>query len=246
MVTKTITSVQHPLIKHLCKIRKEKKYRQEQKKILMVGEKPILEITKKIQPEFLLLPEDSKSIIPGESKIFCSSDVLKKVAGVDNPHICALFPMPENIDLSKKNFILVLDQITDPGNVGTLIRSAFLLNWDGIIITPNTADPFNDKALRASKGASFFLPISFCTQDQVKKMIKSYCKNVFVADIKGTEFTKVTYKPPLMLILSHESKGPDNWSTPFEKITIPMKEGIDSLNVAISGGILMHTIRKDI
>jgi RNA methyltransferase, TrmH family len=141
--------------------------------------------------------------------------------------------------------LVVLDKIKDPGNLGTIIRTAHGLLWDGVVITPDSVDPFNDKALRAAKGSTFFIPIFYKAREHIEKLIKENKFKPYLADLKGKELSTCSFTPPLMLILSSESQGVGTWAKPTQnRVTIPLAKDIDSLNVAISGGILMYEIIK--
>lgn len=241
MVAKNISSVQNPLIKHFCKIRINRKYRLENSLVLLVGRKEIQEVEKKIKPlYFIVLDEEKESNIP--NTIYCTKEVLAKVSGLKNPEPCAIFPMPKKEDFSNKKALLVLDHIQDPGNMGTLLRSALALNFEGAILI-NTVDPFNDKALRASKGAALFLPFIFLKEEET--IVLSKDKNVYIADIKGKPCDKQEYAKPFVLVLGHETKGPGAWTKSFTKITIPMNTKSESLNVSAAGAILMYEINKN-
>jgi RNA methyltransferase, TrmH family len=247
MLAKEIKSLQHPLIKNVVKIRENKQYRQEKRLVFVYGKKMVFEIAKKKAILTLFFSDKNLSLDPLKPKelFFVTKDIMKKISNVEEPEdIAAIFQMPDFQNLDDKKYILVLDKISDPGNLGTIIRSSLSLNWDGIIITPNTVDPFNDKALRAAKGATFFIPINLMTEDEIKKMIIKNKIHAYIADLNGENFEKVKFSYPLMLILSSESKGPSFWTKELKKITIPMKD-FDSLNVAIAGSILLYYMRKN-
>lgn len=120
------------------------------------------------------------------------------------------------------------------------MRTALGLGWEGVILTPGTVDLFNDKALRAAKGATFLLPYTRMTTEEIARLKLHF----FTADLEGTPLEKGDFKPPLALILSNEGRGPGTWSEKLaKKITIPMSRQIESLNVATSGAILLYAMR---
>ncbi len=150
--------------------------------------------------------------------------------------------MPKEPSWEGKKYFLILDSLSDPGNLGTLFRTALALGWDGIWLTPGTVDPFNDKALRAARGATFCLPFAWKTREEIIEATKKGALTLYTADIEGKPLHTISPRPPLALILSSESHGPQNW--PSEKITIPMQPHVESLNVASSGAILLYTLRQ--
>lgn len=233
MLTKKIDSLQHPLVKRWVKLRTERSYREETQSVLVVGKKIVNEIS-------------TKAIIsttPGPKVDYLvTEEILKKITGLHQPDGLAaeaVLPRPQLL-LGLKS-ILILDQIADPGNLGTLLRTALALNWEGIIVTPNTVDLFNDKALRAAKGATFRLPYACMTHEEISDFLRKNGITAFTADIEGEVLGRVPFKSPIALVLSNESKGPSH--SIGQKITIPMSDKTESLNVASAGAILLYEMR---
>jgi RNA methyltransferase, TrmH family len=152
--------------------------------------------------------------------------------------------MPPLGNLNNKNFILALDGISDPGNLGTILRTALALGWDGVFITSNSTDPFNEKALRAAKGATFRLPILCGSWEELEQLIKKNNLHVFIADMQGSALNKEVIQTPLVLILGNEAHGASAFlKKHYHSISIPISDKMESLNVAIAGGILMHAFK---
>ena len=140
--------------------------------------------------------------------------------------------------------IVVLDALADPGNVGTILRTAVALGWDGAFLTPNTADPFNDKALRAARGAPLFLPLRQGSLEELTELVRSNKMTVYVADVEGKELQEASFKKPLALVLGHETLGPSAQAKELgQAITIPMESSMESLNVASAAAIIMYQMR---
>lgn len=236
MVAKRITSLQHPLVKHWLELRLEKTYREEAKRVLVVGEK----MARELLVETLISLEASD--IPAKEKYIVTPEILNKITGLKSSDgFAAEVGLPAPQDLSKKQFLLVLDKLADPGNLGTLTRTALALGWEGVIVTPGTVDLFNDKALRSSKGAIFHLPYARLTIEELSK----WKRHFYTADLEGTSLEKASFSTPLALILSSEGAGPGDWSEKIaHKITIPMNKDVESLNVAASGAILLYAMRQ--
>lgn len=243
---KKITSLSHPLVKHLVKLRKERSYREEKNALILAGNKIAREVSeKKVRIKNFIIVENSPFQM-GESPIIVTKEIMKKITGLVSPEDLALeIEIPEKKAIKDEKYLLVLDKISDPGNLGTLIRTAHGLNFDGVVLTENTVDPYNDKALRAAKGSSFSLPLFFLSTKELEDLALKKKYNLFLADLNGKKPEDLSFLPPLMLILSSESKGPMSWTKKImNKVTIPMKKDLDSLNVAISGAILMYLMRK--
>jgi RNA methyltransferase, TrmH family len=235
MVTKKITSLQHSLVKHWIALREKRSYREETQRVLISGEKMVRELQTKV---IISLEPNS---LAADERYLVTESVLKKITGLEHPDGFAAevsLPAPQNLD--SKKFLVILDQIADPGNLGTLLRTALALGWEGVILTPGTVDLFNDKALRAAKGATFSLPYARLTTEEISKLNRHF----FTADLEGKALPAATFKPPVALILSNEGRGPGSWSSSIaQKITIPMRAQVESLNVAVSGAILLYAMR---
>lgn len=238
MISRKITSLQHPTIKLLVKLRTDRSARYEHRQVLVVGQKMVAESQKVRQ---LIVTEEAEiPKLPAEEILIVSHEAMKKITGVESPEpLAAVVDMPPFADLSRKKFLLVLDGIADPGNLGTLLRTALALGWEGAYLLPGTADPYNDKALRAAKGATFRLPLSTGSVDQLPAL-KGY-----IADSQGEPVHKLSFSSPLMLILGSESHGPKSFAnTKHTRVSVPMSKEMESLNVSAAGAILMFAMRS--
>lgn len=237
MVPKKITSLQHPLVKHWLQLRTDKTYREETQRLLISGEKMAKEL-----PIDILIALEPSSTIQSKETYLVTEPILKKITGLNQPDgFAAELSLPPPQNLTSKKYLLILDQIADPGNLGTLFRTALALNWEGVILTPGTVDLFNDKALRAAKGAQFHLPYQWLSPEEITSLKLHF----YTADLEGTPLQKASFHPPLGLILSSEGQGAGAWSkTISEKIHIPMNQKSESLNVASSGAILLYAMRQ--
>ena len=240
MLARKITSLQHPLVKKWVSLRSDKSYREENQRLLIVGKNQIEELSREIEIHSLITLAPSE--LAANDHFIVDEPILKKITGLHAPDgFAAEVSIPKPIDLSHKKHLLLLDKISDPGNLGTLLRTAYALKWDGVIVTPDTVDLFNDKALRAGKGAIFRLPYAKLDQIEILSLAQEKKFHLYTADTKGDAVENCEFKAPLLLILSSESKGPGDW--PSKKITIPMQKKAESLNVAASGAILLYLMR---
>lgn len=248
MLAKEIKSLQHPLIKHAVKLRENHQYRNEQNLVVVAGKKLVFELGKKEEILQLFISEDFSNFdqLKPKEVYFVTPEIMKKITNLQNPEpIAAVLPLPKTQKFIKKEHILLLDHISDPGNLGTIIRSAYALKWDGIILTKETVDPFNDKAIRSAMGATFNIPLKIMEDAEIKEFIEKNKMLVYVADIDGENFENQKYKTPMILALGSESSGPSTFMKNLGvKITIPMHEMADSLNVATSSAILLYFLRK--
>lgn len=232
MQAKVISSLHHPLIARWVQLRTKREAREEAGRVLISGQRMVHELAL----EVLITTEPSH--LEAKEKYLVTDAILKKITGLNEPDgFAAEVALPQPQDVKHGSHLLVLDQIADPGNCGTLLRSALALGWDGVIVTPGTVDLFNDKALRAGKGAQFHLPFARMEWPEIAKLPHMF----YTADLEGKPLGSVRPSTPLALILSSESHGPTQIRG--EKITIPMNGKTESLNVASSGAILLYTMR---
>lgn len=215
----------------------DKKYRYEKQRVIVSDNKVIEEISKKYPP-ITLLSENPK----GENQIKITGDILKKITKLPSfTGDLAEFAMPPFLTFEGADRLLILDGISDPGNMGTLLRSAVALNFTSIYFLPSCSDPFNDKALRSAKGAPFFAKLYMGTHDIILDWASKKKAPLYTATMQGTPLNTVKFNSPFALILGNESRG----ISPIFKekgvaISIPMSPSVESLNVAIAGSIIMY------
>jgi RNA methyltransferase, TrmH family len=244
MRAKEITSLQHPLVKHLCKLRQSRELRNSTKTFLITGKKVISELTKKF-PALTLITTDPSTSFKADEVVLVNDPILKKITGLEQPDgFAAVFPFPKPQEKKGKK-LLLLNGLKDPGNMGTLFRTALGLGWEGILITPQSVDPFNDKALRAAKGSTLMLPFWEVTEEEIAVWAKEEGYTFYTADMDGSSLEQVPFKEPLILVLGNESHGASStFLKKATKVSIPMSSEIESYNVAIAGSILMYHISK--
>lgn len=237
---KTISSLQNPLVKHFVKLVDSRSYRQECGTLVIEGIKICKELLQKVEL-VALLTTDPLNIPEGVSIEKCTHvplHLIEKISKTPSPEgIVAEIKIPKAQPLSSP--LLILDGVSDPGNLGTLIRSAYAFNWGGVFLLPGSADPYHHKTLRASKGASLLLPIRQGTIDQLPSM------TLIGADLKGMPLEKTHPKHPFALVLGSEANGLSHSMKErlTENVTIPINPDAESLNVAAAGAILMHQWR---
>ncbi len=244
---KTISSIHNPIVQHLVGLAKNSDYRRECKSLLLEGKNAIqdlgrvIKITRLIVTDQTLIPEN----LPYNEVLIVSDAIMKKISSVKTSEgMIAEFPFPEMVPLTQKKRIIALDRVRDPGNLGTILRSALALGWDGLFLLPGCTDPFGDKALRAAKGATFQLPIQQGSWEELERLIHANQMIPLVADFGGEHNLSHFCPDSLALILGNEGEGIQIPKTlQAAVVSIPTSSSMPSLNVAIAGGILMHLLR---
>jgi len=145
--------------------------------------------------------------------------------------------------------VVVADAIQDPGNLGTLIRTAFAAEFGGMLLLKGSVDHYNPKVVRSAAGALFALPVlSDLRVEQVLSLLKAQNYKIVVCEADGEKvYYEADLSEPVALVLGNEGQGvnPELRQAASECISIPMNPRAESLNVAISGGvILFETLRQ--
>ena len=235
-----ITSTQNNLIKDIAKL-KQKKYRQDNNRFLIEGFHLVEEA---YNSGLLKMVFSIETCYYEEVDSYLVSDnVLQKLSSLPSPQgIIGVCEFPKNDKLS--NRIIILDNVQDPGNIGTLMRSALSFGFT-TIIAEKSVDFFNDKAIRSSQGAIFKLNlISTEIEDFIRKNLDY---KYYVTDLKTDvylENLKFNSKK-IGIILGNEGTGV---SEPIlnlvdQKIKIKI-QNMESLNVGVAGSIIMYEINK--
>lgn len=140
--------------------------------------------------------------------------------------------------------VLLLDGIQDPGNVGTLIRGARAFGLDGVVALEGTADPWGAKAVRASAGALAHIPVFRMSVQEALAWIEARGVPILVAETGGRDLRTVRTTGGWALVVGNEGAGSRHElrKAAREILSIPMAPGVDSLNVAVAGSILLFTL----
>lgn len=216
---------------------RQRKYRWQEERFVAEGPKLVEDlILSGLQPDMLW----STHAFPKAEEI--SEELLAKLSHLSTPNqVLAIFPFPKFL-AQPDDPILILDGINDPGNLGTLLRTADWFGFKRVICTLGTADIYNAKTVQSTMGSLARLEILYLSVDEIVSQYPNH--RYLVAEMDGLDFKAVAKTDkPIALVMGSESHGPDAaWKNQCEYITIPRptQSGIDSLNVGIAAGILMH------
>lgn len=196
------------------------------------------------------VPHESGAAVEGAGEVVTLADgVIERVGSTKRPQApltIAEMPPHDAAGLGTATFVVVLDRVADPGNLGTVIRSAEAAGADAVAVTPGSVDPFNPKVVRSSAGAIFHIPVVEATLDDVAS---------FGLDLIGTsshDAERRTVSPHtdadltgrIAIVLGNEAAGlPDEWDDDVgpipQWITIPHRGRSESLNVAMAATVLV-------
>ena len=237
---KVITSKDNQKIKYACSL-KENKYRElnheflgESKKSLEMALKAHL-VKEIFTYELLPIEEDIPQYLVNE-------EVMKKLSTSINPEgvvFVAKYPEFKKDNLNK---ILYLEEVNDPGNLGTMIRTALAFNFDAVVTSKNSVSIYNEKVLAASKGANYLIPVFSSELSDIKN------DHVVIASALSDNAINLDELPiyeKFILIMGNEAHGISKKTLEKSDVIVKIKiSNIDSLNVAVAAGILMQKLAK--
>jgi TrmH family RNA methyltransferase len=225
---------------------KQKKYRKQNKKVVVNGQRIIEQIINNgIWPEEIYLTNPEIAHVFYEKKLQNVFEVtetqMKKISSNDSPQSVAAIFNTQFIKLKKKRRLLFLDRINDPGNLGTIIRTACSTNLDGIILSPDCVDPFNPKVISSSMGAVFSYPITVMSEDQILELPN---KKIVTCLENAENIYEFTPPESYILVIGSEAHGASQKliENADSRIVIPMSNQMESLNAAVAAGISMSYI----
>ena len=237
-----ITSLNNDHIKEIIKL-KEKKYRDLSNTFLVEGRHLVLEAHRENKIRELILEQDE--LFPlNVNTLYVSSNVMKKLSDLSTPsNVMAVVEKLEEKEIREK--ILVLDNIQDPGNLGTIIRSAVAFNFDTIVLSPNTVDLYNPKVVRSTQGMMFH--INIIVRDLkpfINELKEDGYKIVGTKVTNGVDVRKSKTYSHFALIIGNEGKGMSEELSELcnEYLYIKMNDQCESLNAAVAASILMYEI----
>lgn len=229
----------------------QKKYRQKYKQFLIEGLHLVEEARKSAYHiDTLLFREDM--VIPNwardyQYEVLAEQQFTEIVHTASPQGIAAIVEMTQ-IDVTENGRILVIDAVQDPGNLGTLIRTSVAFGFKQIILGQGTVDVYNDKVIRSTQGALFKVSISSENLVNTVAKLKNTGYQVLASGLsdKAKAIESVETADKIALMVGNEGAGisPTLLDMADEKIIIPITSNVESLNVAVAGGIMMYYFGK--
>lgn len=170
-----------------------------------------------------------------------SEEVMAACSDTETPQgLLAVIPIPDLPFPSQPTLLLILDRLRDPGNLGTILRTALAAGVDGVLLAPGTVDATNPKAVRAGMGAHFRLPMAAMDWDEIARTVAG-CR-VYLADARGAvPYTEADWTGRAALIVGGEAAGAGGRAGALADATvaIPMAAGVESLNAAVAAAVIL-------
>ena len=241
-----LTSKNNPLVKETASL-KEKKGRRELGLFLVEGVKMARECQNSgFEIERIFLSENFENKDFDESKVVrVSNDVLKTLSDEKTPQgvICRV-KIPQKTLEKPSGKCLILDGVSDPGNIGAIIRTANAAGYNEIYLTPDCTDPYSPKSVRASMSGIFFTNLYFGTREEIIDILNGV--PIYVADMSGENIFNVQPPKKFALAIGNEGNGisEEIFKSASKTIRIPMRETQESLNASVAAGISMYLLSK--
>lgn len=240
-----ITSLQNKLIKYYASL-KLKKNRDNEKLFLIENEDVLKEALDANLVKTILYIKDKPFDNENVEYIEVTEEIIKKLSSQTTPgkFIAVCYFLKENKSVGKK--VIVLDGVQDPGNVGTILRSALAFGFDEMLLSNDSIDIYNDKFIRASKGSIFHMNIKRL-DIQNELLNRKACGYQIIStslDDKSVNYDHASYQDKLCLIVGNEGQGisKEIFALSTLKVYIPMSEMMESLNVGVAASIVMSKI----
>ena len=183
-----------------------------------------------------------------------SAAVLEKLAAKDNPQsVLGVFEqrwaaLPEaGSAASPAPLWVALEEIRDPGNLGTILRTVDAAGASGVVLVGNTCDPYSREAVRASMGSIFAVPIARAERSELIALARTWHGDVVGTHLKGRiDYREAAYRAPVLLVMGNEGAGlsDDLTAACSQLVRIPMAGRLDSLNLAVATALMLFEIRR--
>lgn len=239
-----ITSTDNKKIKEIVKL-KQKKYRNLENKFIIETENLIEEAYLENRLEEVYILENENISLKLDCPIYeVTSKVMDKIKSVNTSKILGIATKKENLEYIGKRY-LMLDKVSDPGNLGTIIRSASAFDIDTIILSEDCCDVYNEKTIRATEGAIFKVNIITEDLEEAINNLKKLNINMYRTDVNaGKDITEIS-KDNFCVIMGNESNGvSEKIKNQVEKSVHIKTNNVESLNVAVATSIILYELNK--
>lgn len=250
-----ITSLQNPTIKNVVKLSKSKE-RAEQQLFIIEGARELslaleggYSVTQVFVCRELFYRTRYPRVLdafPTSSIVEISLEVFHKIAYRENSDGIVALARPkehglEELKLSENPFLIFLESVEKPGNLGAVLRTADAAGVDAVVVCDPRTDLYNPNVVRSSVGGLFTVQMAICSSEEALQWLQEKNINSYAAELEAAEFYQnIDFTGPSAIVMGTEAEGlTDFWLTNAKKrIKIPMRGKIDSLNVSVSTAVL--------
>jgi len=249
-----ITSLQNQRVKLANTLQTRARARRKERKIVLEGVRLISDaLEQNHQPDYVLYTAETADyeliarLQNTPAKLYAvSEEVMRFVSDTQQPAgILGVFPLPRPKLPQNPGRVLILDAIREPGNLGTMLRTAAAAAVQVVVLSPDSVDPYNPKVLRAGMGAHFRIPIVEADWSE----IKGYCDalSVYLAAGDGDmSYIAIDWTKPWALVIGNEAHGAGENADQLaaQRIHIPMAGATESLNAGVAAGVILFEARR--
>ena len=247
-----ITSLQNPRVKHIVRLRDDKRQRQREGLMLVEGFDEIqLALIAGYKPQTVLTAPELVFRQIGESNaetITVNRAVFEKLSYRENPDgWLAVFPVPkvslDDLKLSQSPLIIVAESIEKPGNLGAILRTADAAKVDALLVCDPRVDVYSPNVVRASRGTIFTVPVIETNSAQAAVFLQRNGLHILAATPSAKEeYTRQDLHGPLAVVVGTEDEGlSDFWLSQADlRVKIPMMGKVNSLNVSVSTALIIY------
>lgn len=247
-----ITSRQNPLCAHLRKLCAQRRYRREAGEYLLDGEKLWEEAVLWRAPirRVVTTPQHELRVPAGVEQTLVTPELMAYLSPMESPQgvlFTVALPKIEAPEQVEAGRYLALDSLQDPGNVGTIWRTADALGADGLFLIGGCADPYGPKTVRATMGACFRLPVWEVTAGQLQRLMRKAGLPIYGATLRGDSLelgrTRLGHG---VVVIGNEGRGisPETLEICDRAVRIPMRERCESLNAAAAATVILWEMGK--
>ena len=255
-----ITSVQNPQVK-AWRALADKRAREESGCFMVEGVKMTREAAQHARVRSVLIQSDMAERLEADQALFraleaqgaafygVSEAVLRAVSEAKTPQgIAACVEFPQRRPAAGR-LIVALDGVQDPGNVGTIIRTADAAGFEGVLLAPGCADVYSAKVLRATMGSVFRMAIERAADfPAALARLREQGYAILSSELSGAPFYHRAHSERAVLVVGNESAGVSEAASreATQRLCLPMRGGAESLNAAVAAGIMMYELGKDL
>ena len=248
-----ITSLKNDKVKQVRALQSRRRVRQRERLFVFEGTRLVEEAVRAgIHPAYLFYTEPAERdercgrLLESlrEASVPCygvNEPVMAACSDTETPQgILAVVPIPDLPRPERPTFTLILDRVRDPGNLGTILRTALAAGVEQVLLTPGTVDATNPKVVRAAMGAHLRLPVAALRWKAIAEAVTG-CDVWLAAPGGETRYTAADWTRPVALIVGGEASGAGEQARALARgqVTIPMAAGVESLNTAVAAAVIL-------
>jgi TrmH family RNA methyltransferase len=253
-----ITSLKNDKVRYVRALQSRRRVRQRERRFVFEGVRLVEEIARAgVLPDYVLhtgaLAKDERGsrLLDALSRMSAphytvSEQVMAACSDTDSPQgILAVLPIPNPPRPESATFTLILDRVRDPGNLGTILRTALAAGVEQVLLSPGTVDASNPKVVRAAMGAHLHLPVASLRWDAIAEAVVG-CDVWLAAAAGETPYTAVDWTCPVALVVGSEAVGTGERSRALARgqVSIPMTAKVEALNTAAATAVILFEVMR--